>query len=227
MDLKSQDMGKDMSMSETGENTGTSRDVLASMCSAASTWSKLKENAEVVFLSEVAIQTLLTSHILTHDNLGSAAAYLLASDLSCSELSAESWTAILGPYFTENNVYDDSWGPVLKLIAFDLEAILARDPAAYDYVSSFLYFKGFKAILSHRAAHMLWKDNRKLLALKVQSACSQRCAVDIHPGAVIGPGILLDHVRTTFNLSMWREYSKNITYALLLTPWTGDGGCDW
>uniref|UniRef100_A0A0E0KA15 serine O-acetyltransferase n=1 Tax=Oryza punctata TaxID=4537 RepID=A0A0E0KA15_ORYPU len=46
---------------------------------------------------------------------------------------------------------------------------------------------------AHRAAHALWSDNRRAPALLLQSRASEVFGVDIHPGARIGCGILLDH----------------------------------
>ncbi|QHO30442.1 Serine acetyltransferase 3 [Arachis hypogaea] len=56
----------------------------------------------------------------------------------------------------------------------DLKAVKERDPACISHVHCFLNFKGFLACQSHRVAHKLWLQGRKVLA--------------------IGNGILLDHV---------------------------------
>jgi serine O-acetyltransferase len=57
----------------------------------------------------------------------------------------------------------------------------------------FLYFKGFQALQSYRASHWLWNQDRKPLALYLQSRISEAFDVDIHPAARIGKGILIDH----------------------------------
>lgn len=46
---------------------------------------------------------------------------------------------------------------------------------------------------THRVAHKLWLQNRKPLALSLQSRIADVFSVDIHPGASIGKGVLLDH----------------------------------
>jgi serine O-acetyltransferase len=56
-----------------------------------------------------------------------------------------------------------------------------------------LFFKGFMAISTYRVSHYLWTHGRKELALYFQSLASEVFAVDIHPAARIGCGILLDH----------------------------------
>lgn len=46
---------------------------------------------------------------------------------------------------------------------------------------------------AHRVSHKLWTQSRKPLALALHSRISDVFAVDIHPAAKIGKGILLDH----------------------------------
>ena len=53
--------------------------------------------------------------------------------------------------------------------------------------------KGFHALESYRVAHWLWREGRKAMALFLQSRISQLFAVDIHPAARIGRGIMIDH----------------------------------
>uniref|UniRef100_A0A0D9VQR0 serine O-acetyltransferase n=1 Tax=Leersia perrieri TaxID=77586 RepID=A0A0D9VQR0_9ORYZ len=75
----------------------------------------------------------------------------------------------------------------------DLAAACDRDPACDKMVHCFLYYKGFLALQAHRVAHALWSDGRRAPALLLQSRASEVFGVDIHPGARIGSGILLDH----------------------------------
>ncbi|KAG8097214.1 hypothetical protein GUJ93_ZPchr0013g36386 [Zizania palustris] len=75
----------------------------------------------------------------------------------------------------------------------DLLAARDRDPACAKMVHCFLYYKGYLALQAHRAAHGLWSDGRRAAALLLQSRASEVFGVDIHPGARIGCGILLDH----------------------------------
>ena len=56
-----------------------------------------------------------------------------------------------------------------------------------------LYFKGYHSIQAYRVAHHYWVSNRKPLALFLQSRISEVFAVDIHPGARLGKGLLFDH----------------------------------
>ena len=75
----------------------------------------------------------------------------------------------------------------------DIEAVRERDPACRTYSNPLLFFKGFHAIQSYRIAHYYWRTGRESLALFLQGRISQVLAVDIHPAARIGRGILMDH----------------------------------
>jgi serine O-acetyltransferase len=75
----------------------------------------------------------------------------------------------------------------------DMEAIHDRDPACFSLLEPLLFFKGFLALTTYRVSHQLWNDGRRWLALYIQSLGSEAFAVDIHPAARIGCGILLDH----------------------------------
>ena len=82
---------------------------------------------------------------------------------------------------------------ILSQIAHDLIAIVDRDPACRTPLEPLLFYKGFHAITTYRISHWLWKHGRTIMALQFQSLASEVFAVDIHPAASIGCGILLDH----------------------------------
>lgn len=75
----------------------------------------------------------------------------------------------------------------------DLIAIHERDPACFSLLEPLLFYKGFLALTTYRVSHHFWKSGRRWLALYLQSLSSEVFAVDIHPAAQIGCGILLDH----------------------------------
>ncbi|XP_057841916.2 serine acetyltransferase 2 isoform X2 [Cryptomeria japonica] len=74
-----------------------------------------------------------------------------------------------------------------------LEAVKDRDPSCRSYSWALLYLKGYHALQSYRVAHALWNRGQRVLALALQSRISEVFAVDMHPAARIGKGILLDH----------------------------------
>ena len=75
----------------------------------------------------------------------------------------------------------------------DAQAVVQRDPAADGVLDVVMYFKGFSAIQGYRIAHRAWEAGERAYALWLQSRCSQQFGVDIHPAAVIGPAVIIDH----------------------------------
>jgi serine O-acetyltransferase len=75
----------------------------------------------------------------------------------------------------------------------DLTAVRDRDPACPDLLTPLLWFKGFQAVQIHRVAHWLWAHGRIHLARHLQSRSAEVFAIDIHPAARLGRGILIDH----------------------------------
>jgi serine O-acetyltransferase len=75
----------------------------------------------------------------------------------------------------------------------DLLAIRENDPATDNLLVPFLFMKGFACLSLHRISHWLWHQGRQAMATALQQHMSGAAAVDIHPAAMIGHGILLDH----------------------------------
>src|SRR5512137_2992349 len=75
----------------------------------------------------------------------------------------------------------------------DLDSVLERDPAARSRLEVFLVYSGLHAIWTHRITHWLWMHNSKFLARWLSQIVRNLTGVEIHPGAVIGPGFFIDH----------------------------------
>ena len=80
-----------------------------------------------------------------------------------------------------------------KAIRADMDAILARDPAARSRLEVALCYPGFHAILLHRFAHACWNKGLKLLARTIQVFSRFLTGIEIHPGAKIGQRFFIDH----------------------------------
>lgn len=74
-----------------------------------------------------------------------------------------------------------------------LEKILASDPAATSPSSVKMTYAGYKALCSHLYAHALWNKGMKTLAKLVADNSRRRTGVEIHPAAVIGKRVMIDH----------------------------------
>lgn len=75
----------------------------------------------------------------------------------------------------------------------DLEAAYNRDPACTSYFHALLNFKGLQAVQAYRIAHQLLKAGRADIAAWLANRVSLILGPDIHPAAIIGRGILVDH----------------------------------
>lgn len=75
----------------------------------------------------------------------------------------------------------------------DLDAVLERDPAATSALEVVLTYSGFHALLLHRLAHWLHANDRHLLARGLSQLNRMITQIEIHPAAVIGSGLFIDH----------------------------------
>lgn len=149
-------------------------------------WEALHEEVVAVAASEPMLASYLHAAVLTHRSLEDSLSFLLAGKLATSYLSAMSLREVILAAFAAS-------AAIREAVRRDLTAVMERDPAARGVAQPFLYYKGFHALQSHRVAHWLWNEGRQPLAFYLQNRISEVFAVDIHPAARIGGGILIDH----------------------------------
>lgn len=75
----------------------------------------------------------------------------------------------------------------------DIAAVFERDPAARSTFEVVLTYSGFHAIIFHRIAHWFQKKNFKFIARLISQTSRFLTGIEIHPGAVIGEGLFIDH----------------------------------
>lgn len=150
-------------------------------------WAELREEARSDVEDEPILRQYYSDLILSHRCLESALAAHLAGKLCVPGVVAS------------GTLYDLLFSALAgdpsarRAVRADLRAARDRDPACAKMVHCFLYYKGFLALQAHRAAHRLWGEGRRAAALLLQGRASEAFAVDIHPGAAVGEGVLLDH----------------------------------
>ncbi|KAL5548607.1 hypothetical protein UlMin_003838 [Ulmus minor] len=149
-------------------------------------WTKMMEEARSDIEEEPILSNYYFSSILAHNSIESALANHLSVKLSDSSLPSGTLIDIFMGVLGEDE-------EIVRAVKDDLRAAKERDPACISYVHCLLNFKGFLACQAHRVSHKLWSQGRKVLALLIQNRVSEVFSVDIHPGAKIGHGILLDH----------------------------------
>jgi serine O-acetyltransferase len=84
--------------------------------------------------------------------------------------------------------------PFLVHLREDLQAARRRDPAARTLVEVALGYPGVHALWVHRVTHRMWRvQGLKLAARLVSQAARALTGVEIHPGAVLGRRLFIDH----------------------------------
>jgi serine O-acetyltransferase len=82
---------------------------------------------------------------------------------------------------------------VLEAIRRDIRAAKERDPAAPTTLQVIFAYPGVHAIWCHRFNHWLWQRGAKLAARITAEITRILTGVEIHPGAILGPGLFIDH----------------------------------
>lgn len=152
----------------------------------AALWDILREEAAAAAQTDPALTRSMNSAVLMHLSFDHALSHRLAVKLCDHDIDRDELLALI------YSAYTDRPG-LLGAAAADLEAIKDRDPSNTEVLTPFLYFKGFYALQGHRVAHWLWTTSRRHLARHIQSRISEVFSIDIHPAAVMGRGIMLDH----------------------------------
>jgi len=82
---------------------------------------------------------------------------------------------------------------VLSAIREDIRAVKKNDPAARTSLEVLLCYPGMHAVWGHRVTHWLWHHNAKLPARFLAEIIRILTGVEIHPGAVLGSRVFIDH----------------------------------
>jgi len=152
-------------------------------------WDRVTAEAEVAVDREPLMGGLIHSCVLHHHSLEKALSYRISAKLSSNEMSM----LVLREVADEAYAADPALAEAARA---DLMAVLERDPATHRLLQPILYFKGFQAMQAYRVSNWLWRDGRKDLAYFLQMRASEVYGIDIHPGARIGRGIMIDHAHS-------------------------------
>ena len=149
-------------------------------------WEKLLIEVNDAIEHEPDLKEFFTKAILDFSNIESSISYVLANQLQQNGFSLEKTQSIIyDAFISEEHAY--------KKIITDINTVIDRDPACITYYQPILFFKGFQSLQVYRAANHYWKKGNKATAFYLQSRASQVFDIDIHPAAIIGKGILMDH----------------------------------
>lgn len=149
-------------------------------------WNFIKKEALQLSSEEPLLADFFYRAVLQHTSLESVVGYVLSEIFANSTIDSEDIRAVI----TEALKSDPQIGASIRR---DIEAAFQRDAACQYYLMPLIYFKGFQALQLYRISHWLWRNQRRSFALFLQNNISERFAVDIHPAAKLGEGIMIDH----------------------------------
>ena len=152
-------------------------------------WDRIRDEAELAVTEAPGMGSMMHSGILQHRRFEDALGYRLAMKLSSVEMSAQDL----------RDMTELAYGAspdIVQAARADLVATFERDPACLRLLQPLIFFKGFQAIQVHRLANWMWRDGQHDFAYFLQMRSSECFGVDIHPGAQIGRGIMIDHAHS-------------------------------
>lgn len=88
---------------------------------------------------------------------------------------------------------DEGETMILKDIWQDVKAVQERDPAARNALEVLILYQGVHALIWHRFAHWFYKHHMFFIARMISQIARFFTLIEIHPGAKLGHGILIDH----------------------------------
>jgi serine O-acetyltransferase len=82
---------------------------------------------------------------------------------------------------------------MLEAFRDDIRAAKDRDPANPSTLQVVFAYPGVHAIWGHRVSRWLWERGAKVTARTLGEVTRIFTGVDIHPGAILGTGVFIDH----------------------------------
>ena len=82
---------------------------------------------------------------------------------------------------------------LFERIREDINSVLERDPAARSRLEVLLCYPGLWAVWIHRVSHRMWRAKLRLPARVLSQIGRFYTGVDIHPGALLGRRLFIDH----------------------------------
>src|SRR5579859_4064533 len=102
------------------------------------------------------------------------------------DLDSETWE-------TTTPSRDTAAMPFFERLREDIRSVLERDPAARSKLEILTCYPGLWAVWIHRISHALWNGKLCLPARMLSQFARFITGVDIHPGALLGRRLFIDH----------------------------------
>ena len=90
-------------------------------------------------------------------------------------------------------VFKKGWETLVETLVEDYAIVMRRDPAASNWLEVLLLYPGPQAIILYRIAHLLHNLGVFFLPRFISHLARFLTGIEIHPGAVIGQGVFIDH----------------------------------
>ena len=149
-------------------------------------WQLLMKQAGDIGRTEPVLGRFVTERIVTRSGFADALGFGLAHELEAEYVGVGELRRLMADAHQAD-------ATIIQSAGHDLAAVRERDPAVRKEIEPFLFFKGYLALQAYRVAHWCWTGGRQTMAVYLQSRIAQRFSVDIHPGARLGKGIMMDH----------------------------------
>lgn len=91
------------------------------------------------------------------------------------------------------NVLKKGWKTLVETLVEDYAIVMRRDPAAKNWLEVLFLYPGPQAIVLYRIAHLLHNLGVLFLPRFISHLARFLTGIEIHPGAVIGKGVFIDH----------------------------------
>ncbi len=78
-------------------------------------------------------------------------------------------------------------------IKADIDFIMENDPAARNKIEVFLLYPSIHCLIMYRISHFFYKKKSFFIARLISQISRFLTGIEIHPGAQIGMGTLIDH----------------------------------
>jgi serine O-acetyltransferase len=149
-------------------------------------WRSIRQEAESAIARDPVFGAALASSILDHPDFAHALAHQIGARLGKTAEDRAHFAHFAREAFSASPDLVDA-------ASLDLQSIAVHDPAKTTLLPPLLNFKGYIALQAFRVSNWLWREERRDLALLLQSLSSDRLQVSIHPTASIGTSVFLDH----------------------------------
>ena len=82
---------------------------------------------------------------------------------------------------------------MFKNLRYDLQKVMDNDPAARSKIEVLLLYPCIHALIAYRCSHFFYKHKRFFIARLISQVSRFFTGIEIHPGATIGKGLVIDH----------------------------------